>query len=148
MSGGTSDDKTAARAAGVPVSGPVPAAAGGESRGQRHHPVRWLLLCVLSCVVTFFVWVWGALSGGLDVGEACALRGQPYDGAYRGEHLRELDQIFPLHDKCNESYDLVPVWVNPALVLLSLVAVGSLLAACWTTFVRVRRFWRRRRTVR
>ncbi|MDX3800614.1 hypothetical protein [Streptomyces sp. AK04-3B] len=149
MSGCTSDDKTAASAAGVPVSGSVPAvaaAAGGESRGQRYCPVRWLLLCVLACVVTFIVWLCGIFSGGLDVGETCALRGQTYDDVYRSEHWREPSRFFPLHDKCNASYDLVPVWINPALVLFALVAAGSLLAACWTTFVRVRRSWRRRRT--
>ncbi|MDX3312315.1 hypothetical protein P1S61_25215 [Streptomyces sp. ME08-AFT2] len=146
-----SDDEpeiTAAAGGQAGVEAAAGAAGVGASRGRRRNPVLWLLLSVLSSALTFVTWIWGAVSGGLDVGETCALRGQPYDGAYRGEHLRESMQIFPLHNKCNESYDLVPVWINPALVLFSLVAAGSLLAACWTTFVRVRRFWRRRQTAR
>lgn len=30
--------------------------------------------------------------------------------------------MVPLHDKCNATYDLVPAWVNPALVILPLLA--------------------------
>ncbi|WP_314225554.1 hypothetical protein [Streptomyces zaehneri] len=107
-------------------------------------PVYWLTLSALSCVGLFLTWFWGAWSGGLDVAETCALlKGQKYDDAYRAEHWREPSQFFPLHNKCNASYDLVPVWVNPMLVLLALVAAGSLIAAVWATAVRLRRLWQR-----
>ncbi|MEH0511676.1 hypothetical protein QA942_21815 [Streptomyces sp. B21-106] len=143
-----SDGERSGSAAGVPGRTPATVAAAVCARLGRHHPVLWFLLSALSGAVTFFVWLCGIFSGGLDVGETCALRGQPYDDAYRSEHWREPSRIFPLHDRCNASYDLVPVWINPALVLLSLVAAGSLLAACWTTYVRARRFLRARSTAR
>ncbi|MEU9432273.1 hypothetical protein [Streptomyces sp. NPDC048252] len=110
----------------------------------RRTPVFWLTLSVLSCVGLFLTWFWGAWSGGLDVAETCALReGQNYDDAYRKEHWREPSQLFPLHNKCNASYDLVPAWVNPMLVLLALLAVAGLIAAVWATVVRLRRLWQR-----
>ncbi|MET7655509.1 hypothetical protein [Streptomyces sp. NPDC005486] len=113
---------------------------------MRRSPLFWLMLSGLSYVGLFLTWIWGAWSGGLDVAETCTLlRGQKFDDAYRAEHWREPSQAFPLHNKCNASYDLVPAWINPALVLFFAVAVGSLLVAVWTTVVRVRRFWRGRR---
>ncbi|MFJ1805317.1 MULTISPECIES: hypothetical protein [unclassified Streptomyces] len=112
----------------------------------RRTPLFWLMLSGLSYVGLFITWFWGVWSGGLDVAETCTLlRGQKYDYAYRAEHWREPTRAFPLHNKCNASYDLVPAWINPALVLFAAIAVGSLLAAVCTTVVWVRRFWRRRR---
>ncbi|MDQ0580707.1 hypothetical protein [Streptomyces rishiriensis] len=94
----------------------------------RRTPLFWLLLSALSCAGMFFTWIWGAFSGGLDVAETCTLiEGRPYDDGYRAEHWREPSQVFPLHNKCNASYDLVPAWINPTLVLLALLAVGSLI---------------------
>ncbi|MFF1441871.1 hypothetical protein [Streptomyces sp. NPDC058295] len=101
---------------------------------MRRTPVFWLTLSALSCVGSFLTWLWGAWSGGLDVAETCTLlKGQKYDDAYRTEHWREPSQFFPLHNKCNASYDLVPFWVNPMLVLLALLAVGCLIAAVLRT---------------
>ncbi|MFD9392488.1 hypothetical protein ACFWBB_17770 [Streptomyces sp. NPDC060000] len=95
---------------------------------MRRTPVHWLTLSALSCVGLFLTWFWGAWSGGLDVAETCTLlEGQKFDDDYRAEHWREPSQVFPLHNKCNASYDLVPAWVNPTLVLLALLAVGSLI---------------------
>ncbi|MET8170712.1 hypothetical protein ABZT34_41910 [Streptomyces sp. NPDC005329] len=103
-------------------------------------PVFWLTLSALSCVGLFLTWFWGAWSGGLDVAETCALlRGQKYDDAYRAEHWREPSRFFPLHNKCNASYDLVPAWVNPTLVLLALLAVGSLITGVSLLIVAVSR---------
>ncbi|GGQ45791.1 hypothetical protein [Streptomyces asoensis] len=96
-------------------------------RLMRLTALHWLTLSVLSCGALFVVWLWGVWSGGLDVAETCTLlRGQKYDEAYRAEHWREPSQIFPLHNRCNASYDLVPAWINPALVLLALLASVSL----------------------
>ncbi|MGW2912050.1 hypothetical protein ACWC9X_16565 [Streptomyces asoensis] len=96
-------------------------------RLTRLTALHWLTLSVLSCGALFVVWLWGVWSGGLDVAETCTLlRGQKYDEAYRAEHWREPSQIFPLHNRCNASYDLVPAWINPALVLLALLASVSL----------------------
>lgn len=99
--------------------------AGARFMGRK--PVHWLALWALSGGALFLTWLWGVWSGGLDVAETCTLlKGQKYDDDYRRDHYREPSQIFPLHNKCNASYDLVPAWVNPTLVLLALVAVGSL----------------------
>ncbi|MFF7677590.1 hypothetical protein [Actinacidiphila glaucinigra] len=85
---------------------------------------RSLLLSLGTAVAMFFTWVYGIFSGGLDVEETCELvAGRPYDEAYRIEHVREYTRMFPLHNKCNASFDLVPGWVNPAIVLLALATV-------------------------
>jgi hypothetical protein len=106
---------------------------------RRRRPLFWLLLSVLSCAVIPFVWLWGAFSGGLDPEETCRLvKGQVFDDAYRTEHLREPSRAFPLHNKCNASYDLVPFWINPTLVCLALITVGSLIAAVVLTVARYR----------
>ena len=106
---------------------------------KRRGPFFWLLLSVLSCAGIPFVWIWGVFSSGLDVEETCELfRGQDFDDDYRSEHLRETSRVFPLHNKCNASYDLVPIWVNPALVCLTLLAVGCLITAVVRTVARFR----------
>ncbi|MFI5961431.1 hypothetical protein ACIA8J_04620 [Streptomyces asoensis] len=98
-----------------------------RQRLMRLTALHWLTLSVLSGGALFVVWLWGVWSGGLDVAETCTLlRGQKYDADYRAEHWREPSQIFPLHNRCNASYDLVPAWINPALVLLALLASVSL----------------------
>lgn len=114
---------------------------GGDSAVDRNwrKPSLWVLLSVLSCACVPLVWFWGAFSGGLDVRETCELlEGQVYDDAYRAEHYREPGRLFPLHNKCNASYDLVPLWVNPTLVCLAIVAVGSVIAAVVLTVARYR----------
>ncbi|MFI5928893.1 hypothetical protein ACIA3K_23385 [Micromonospora sp. NPDC051543] len=77
--------------------------------------------------------------------ESCRQAGVSYDSAYRAVHWRESSRWFPLRDRCNATYDLVPVWVNPALVLLSLLAVSCIGAAVWLAVVRHRTTTSRRR---
>jgi len=85
--------------------------------------------CVVAAVVTWFI---GAFSGSsLDPEESCHAAGVTYDEVYRSAHWREPSQWFPLHNKCNAAYDLVPAWVNPALVLLLLLAIACLGMAVW-----------------
>ncbi|EST39491.1 hypothetical protein N566_01700 [Streptomycetaceae bacterium MP113-05] len=55
---------------------------------------------------------------------------QRYDGAFWKSHAEEFQSFFPLHDKCNDSYDLVPVWVNPSIVVLTVLVVISLFMIC------------------
>lgn len=70
----------------------------------------------------------------------CAVvKGQDFDDAYRSSHPHEPNQWFLLHNRCNAAYDLVPAWVNPALVGLTLITLCCLLAAAATTVTRVRR---------
>lgn len=72
-------------------------------------------------------WLIGAFAGSsLDPEESCHAAGVTYDEAYRSAHWREPSRRFPLHNKCNAEYDLVPVWINPALVLLLLLAITCL----------------------
>lgn len=109
-------------------------AANARAWFMRRTPFLWLAVSALSCVGLCLTWFWGAWSGGLDVAETCTLlRGQKYDDTYRAEHWREPSQFFPLHNKCNASYDLVPFWVNPMLVLLAFLVVGCLIAAALRT---------------
>ncbi|MEV1018455.1 MULTISPECIES: hypothetical protein [unclassified Micromonospora] len=93
-------------------------------------------LSIAAAVVTWFV---GAFAGSsMSSEESCRQAGVSYDSAYRAVHWRESSRWFPLHDRCNATYDLVPVWVNPALVLLSLLAVSCIGAAFWLAVVRHR----------
>ncbi|MFB7373173.1 hypothetical protein ACFC0D_25375 [Streptomyces sp. NPDC056222] len=92
--------------------------------GVRRGPTLWLLLTAVCCCGLFLIFVMGASAGGLDVREACGLAGQDYDEAYRAEHWQEPSRLFPLHNKCNASFDLVPAWINPTLVCLT-VAAGA-----------------------
>ncbi|MCX5256918.1 hypothetical protein OOK27_22785 [Streptomyces canus] len=89
------------------------------------RPAWWVFPAVVLVGIGCVTWFVGALSGGLDVGEACAARGVPYDKEYRAEHWREPSRWFPLHNKCNAHHDLVPAFVNPTLV-----AVAVLLPCC------------------
>ncbi|MDI3419198.1 hypothetical protein [Streptomyces luteolus] len=81
-------------------------------------------------------WSVGAFSGALDVGEACVTQQQHYDSAYRARHMDEMNQLFPLRNACNADYDLVPGWVNPAVVLCAALLVASL-AVLAAGFVRL-----------
>ncbi len=126
--------------------------AGGRSgiravrAGRWGRPRTWLSLgvaCVSTGVGGFFVaYLTGILSGGLDVEEACVHgHGVRYDDAFREAHAKEFNRWFPLHSKCNENFDLVPAWVNPAIVFFALLAaIGVLcLAAAVVTALRPRR---------
>ncbi|GGJ13176.1 hypothetical protein [Streptomyces brasiliensis] len=103
------------------------------ARGLRTHrwvrPVWWFFPSFVLAAVGFFTWIIGAFSGGLDVGESCALRGIRYDDAYRAEHWREPSRWFPLHNRCNADHDLVPAFVNPTLVAVAVLLLGCVAGA-------------------
>ncbi|MFI6874407.1 hypothetical protein ACIBL6_13270 [Streptomyces sp. NPDC050400] len=110
------------------------------------NPGFWFGSTALAVLLLAPIWFWGAFSGGLDVAETCALQaGQEYDQDYRSAHWRETSRAFPLHNRCNADYDLVPAWVNPTLAVLAVVVAGSLVATVVTTTVHVRRALARRR---
>lgn len=95
-------------------------------------PLAWLALGVAFSFllgITFFV---GMFSGGHELDETCAELGQRVDEEYRAEHWREPGEWFPMHNKCNPGYDLVPVWVNPGIVVLTLLIVVCVGAAMWS----------------
>ncbi|MFE6161821.1 hypothetical protein ACFQ7F_23250 [Streptomyces sp. NPDC056486] len=90
-------------------------------------PVSLLGLLVSYCV--------GAFSGALRVEKSCRVRQEPYDAAYQAQHAAETDRWFPLHNKCNAGFDVVPGWVNPAVVIFTVLlaaAVGTVAVAAVT----------------
>ncbi len=97
-------------------------------------------------VAAVVVWGHGFLegSGGNDVEEMCQqVHGQPFDDEYRHREWSGPQPLYPLHNMCNEHYDLVPGWVNPTVAVLTLSGGGMVLfaAALWTSGVVGRRIW-------
>ncbi|MET8382749.1 hypothetical protein ABZV14_07060 [Streptosporangium canum] len=108
--------------------------------GRWRHSAGWFagtaVLLVLGTGVTYLA---GSLAGGnLDPEEACHADGQTYDRAYRRANFDEYTQWFPLHDRCHAGYDLVPAWVNPALVVLPVLAAACLAYAVRLAVIRRR----------
>ncbi|MFE9924727.1 hypothetical protein ACFYQA_25020 [Streptomyces sp. NPDC005774] len=103
----------------------------GLRDGSWQRPLWWARLWSLALFVGCVAWVRGALSGAFDVGEACEYaHHQTYDSTYRAAHIEEFNGLFPLSNKCNAHYDLVPAWVNPTIVNCAafvLLATGVLL---------------------
>ncbi len=105
---------------------------------RRLGPVAWMGLAVVSAFllgITYFV---GMFSGGHEVDETCAAAGQHYDHQYRAEHWREPSRWFPMHNRCNADHDLVPVWVNPAIVVLRVLIVVCVGGTVWAAVSRRR----------
>lgn len=90
----------------------------------RRSPSWFTWSAVLLLLGTGVSYLVGSLAGAsLDPEEACHKAGQTYDRAYRRANFEEYTQWFPLHDRCHAGYDLVPAWVNPALVVLPVLAL-------------------------
>lgn len=93
----------------------------------------WLgftLLALLAFGVTTLV---GAAAGGLDIVETCELAHHRFDRDYLDQHWQDYSQFFPMSQKCNADYDMVPGWVNPALVIFAVAAVTCLVGAAAAT---------------
>jgi hypothetical protein len=97
-------------------------------RDRQWRAVNWWgHVLSLSLFSTLAVWLYGLFSMGLNVREECQfVHHQPYDADYRDAHTAEYNKWFPLHRKCNASYDMVPAWVNPVVVLGVVVSLVSL----------------------
>ncbi|MBB5642313.1 hypothetical protein [Cryobacterium roopkundense] len=87
------------------------------------HPFIWFVLALSSFVVMVATFVVGAAASGLDVVEKCAEAGQSIDRAYLEEHRREFTRIFPMHSMCSATFDLVPAWVNPVLLIAAVLTL-------------------------
>ncbi|MDJ1136806.1 hypothetical protein [Streptomyces iconiensis] len=102
--------------------------------GKGRRPGTWLALgaatapvALLGLLVSYAV---GAFAGALDMRKACMVQQESYDAGYRQQHAGEMDHWFPLHNKCNADFDLVPGWVNPVVAICAgLVAAGVITAA-------------------
>ncbi|RYZ32001.1 MAG: hypothetical protein EOP01_02155 [Propionibacteriaceae bacterium] len=70
-------------------------------------------------------WMRGFLAGGLRTDKDCLVHHQHYDEAFREAHHAELFRLFPLTNPCNATYDLVPAWVNPAVVVFGALLMAS-----------------------
>lgn len=73
----------------------------------------------------FFIGLWADEH---EIYETCAARGQMCDRVYRSENWQEPSQIFPIHNKCNDDYDLVLLRVNPALLIFAVLTVAFVIA--------------------
>lgn len=112
----------------------------GLRAGDWRRPGWFAHAAWVSLVITVIVWFRGLFSGGLDTEEACQYwHHQPYDETYRRAHLDDWSRLFPLSNKCNAGYDLVPVWVNPTVAVFSLTFVAALAGLVWTSANRLRR---------
>ncbi|WJK38138.1 hypothetical protein O7608_16595 [Solwaraspora sp. WMMA2056] len=93
-----------------------------------------------SFFLTVLVWLRGFVSGGLNGEDTCRfVHHQPFDAAYWEAHRDDRFRVFPLSNKCNADYDLVPVWVNPTIVVLSVLFVISMVGLCWVIAPRLKR---------
>jgi hypothetical protein len=104
----------------------------------RLRPLAWFGLALLALLAFGFTAFVGAWAGGKDIDETCAAAGQALDQSYRAQHWQEPGQFFPMHNRCNADYDLVPGWVNPALVIFAVVAVACLVGVAAATIRLIR----------
>ncbi|MDX3076284.1 hypothetical protein [Streptomyces sp. MI02-7b] len=87
-------------------------------------PGNWVVAAgtfLLLTTLTFGYGLWHTLV--LDKREFCTvILHQRYDPKY----ALSDEQLFPLSQKCNASYDMVPAFVNPSIVLfLGLTILGA-----------------------
>lgn len=108
------------------------------------NPLFWFANMIVALVFAAAFWLYGAFSGGLNNAETCTARGQTWDREYRRSNWEEAGRYFPLHNKCNADYDLIPFWINPAVAFLTLLALAFAAASFVSLTLRLRR--RRPRT--
>ncbi|RNG35350.1 hypothetical protein [Streptomyces botrytidirepellens] len=99
----------------------------GLRNGSWQRPMWWTRLCSVSLFAGLASWIWGTFRTGLDVRDTCQfVHHERYDETYWDAHAKEFQKIFPLHNKCNAHYDLVPAWVNPAIVVCAVVSLAAI----------------------
>ncbi|MCE7006078.1 hypothetical protein LWC34_25055 [Kibdelosporangium philippinense] len=86
---------------------------------------------ILALLATVLMYAWGAWHMfAWDIEETCTLAGQSFEPRF------VLDtSMFPLSKKCNADYDLVPSYVNPAVIGLFAVTVLFTILALYKAFV-------------
>ena len=93
---------------------------------QRKNRIGWILVGIASAFMVPILLFSGIGIGGLDDEESCRLsHHQEYDQEYRTTHPEHAGKnIFPMSNKCNAEYDMVPFWINPAVFGFALLSVG------------------------
>ncbi|MCX3060395.1 hypothetical protein [Streptomyces beihaiensis] len=110
----------------------------GARDGSWRRPMWWTRLCSIALFVGAAAWTRGVFAAGLDTRKTCLYTHHvPYDTAYRDAHADEFRRLFPLHNKCDAHFDLVPGWVNPTVVAGAVVALAAAAVLLWfaTTYV-------------
>ncbi|MBT2396199.1 hypothetical protein [Streptomyces sp. ISL-100] len=94
----------------------------------RSSPRAWSYAAVAAALGASGLYVWGFISlfGTLDIEEFCTLtKHQKFDPEYA--YIPE--QWFPLSQKCNATYDLVPPYVNSGVLALAGIALACVVTA-------------------
>jgi hypothetical protein len=103
-------------------------------------PVTLFGGAALSWMAMGYVWTYGMFSTALYVEKQCVFQHHVrFDAEYYSEHAEEFKRLFPLHEKCNADYDMVPAWVNPAIVVLGVLGVVLLVAQIASAIVHYRK---------
>ena len=111
----------------------------GAASGTWKRPGRFVYIAGISFLVFALSWIYGRLEGGLPtVAKACLSRHQPYDDTYYETHREDWYRPFPLSNKCNAHYDMVPAWVNPTVAAAAMACVMCLAGAVWVAVARSR----------
>ncbi|MET9513846.1 hypothetical protein [Streptomyces sp. NPDC002994] len=91
-------------------------------------PRAWAYAAAAAALGAGSLYVWGLVSlfGTYDLEEFCTLtKHQDFDP----EYAYATEQWFPLSQKCNATYDLVPAYVNTGVVALAALTVACVVAA-------------------
>ncbi|KKZ74597.1 hypothetical protein VO63_06795 [Streptomyces showdoensis] len=112
----------------------------GLATGAWRRPRWWVHMTSALLFLAALAWLRGALAGGLDTEKLCRFSHHTvYDPAYRERHPQEPWRLFPLHNRCNASHDLVPAWVNPTVGILAVCTLAALCGTVWSLTVRRKR---------
>ena len=104
---------------------------------EPHYPWGFVIGGILSLVSSFIVWLMGVGLAGFDLADQCLERGYPFDREYLSElhSANKYSKVFPLSSPCNAQDNLIPIWVNPAIIIL---AVGGIILLTLSVFIIVR----------
>ncbi|MDN5667465.1 MAG: hypothetical protein L0G87_03610 [Renibacterium salmoninarum] len=101
----------------------------GYNGARRLHPLGWLAAAPVSFAAFSVTFLIGVFSPGLRVHKTCMQNGQIFDREYRSKNWEEASRFFPLSNRCNADYDLVPPWINPALLIFAAMTLAFLALA-------------------
>ncbi|WP_260635203.1 hypothetical protein [Streptomyces angustmyceticus] len=104
----------------------------GLRNGSWRRAMWWTRLCSVALCAGLALWIRGVFGEGLNVRETCLfVHHERYDAAYWDSHAEEFRKVFPLHNKCNAHYDLVPAWINPAIVTCAVISLAAVAVLLW-----------------